>query len=69
MKSLKQLFEEMGFNPTGPLATQKAFFKYLATAAQSSTTNTPAHKSGESTVKAKIMEQLEFDLTDKKRVS
>lgn len=78
MKSLKQLFEEMGFNPRAPLEVQKAFFKHLVASANA-TSCLPVNatsikvlepdnkkaipRSSQSEHQKKAMTQLEFDFS------
>jgi hypothetical protein len=70
VKSTKEILKELGFNAEAPLQTQKAFLRHLVKAAQAMTPiSTQACASNACTEKPELMTQLEFDLSDKKRVS
>ncbi|MCB0350922.1 MAG: hypothetical protein KDD38_07050 [Bdellovibrionales bacterium] len=72
MKSIKQLMEEMGFNPNAPLSLQKAFIRHLIASANETAPPKeeikPATSPNERT-KLETSVQLEFEFPEDKRVS
>jgi hypothetical protein len=74
MKSVGELFKELGFNKDAPLETQKAFIKHLISAVNQSTNHPVAEQQVQAAPASKIVaakkgEQLEFDFSESKRVS
>ena len=76
MKSVGDIFKELGFNKDASLDTQKAFLKHLISAANASTQNFSAKQqvATQSPVEVVTQEkntgqQLEFDFSGSKRVS